>query len=162
MIFIFIRFKISVRKCAMQIELSSRVIIFLKKRDKPKQAKIWVSMHRDVWIRFAVVQLIVIQYSAPLKQPLLTSLHKCNSLQYKVNITQFSCSNNSSNSTHFNKRVFSRNFEDSIIGPHKCSNHCLSRLLLGQKSSCKCSKKKSGLWKAFVFCPLDRIGETVY
>lgn len=32
----------------MQIELSSRVIIFLKKRDKPKQAKIWVSMHRDV------------------------------------------------------------------------------------------------------------------
>lgn len=27
MIFIFIRFKISVRKCAMQIELSSRVII---------------------------------------------------------------------------------------------------------------------------------------
>ena len=50
--------------------------------------------------------LIVIQYSTPLKQPLLTRLHKLNSLQYKVNIIQFSSSNISLNSTLLSKEVF--------------------------------------------------------
>lgn len=68
MIFIFIRFKISVRECAMQIELSSRVI---KKRRKPKQ---WREMHlspcREMYeLGFLWFGLMVIQYSTPLKQP---------------------------------------------------------------------------------------------
>lgn len=60
-------------------------------------------MYELGFLRF---QLIVIQYSASLKQPLLTRLHKLNSLQSIVDIIQFSCSSVSSNFTLVSREVF--------------------------------------------------------
>lgn len=81
----------------MQIGLSSRVIT--KKKKKETMVKYGYPCREMYELGLLRFQLIVIQYSAPLKQPLLTRLHKLNSLQSLVDIIQFSRSNILSNFT---------------------------------------------------------------
>lgn len=104
MVFIFIGFKVSVGKCAMQMELSSRVIT--KKGKSETMVKYGYPCREMCELGSLWFQVIVIQYSAPLKQPCCTSLHEPDSLQYQVDITQFSCSNVSSNFTILPKEGF--------------------------------------------------------